>query len=76
MCLNETNKICVSKTKQNCKKPLTVSDNTLKIKVLLGLTFFEILLVSVVICKQSIMNEMSLYNVFKTANAMTLMKPI
>ena len=49
-----------------------VSESSIKIKVKLHGALFVVLLTSAVIYKQRLLHGTSLYNIFKTANALTL----
>lgn len=66
----------VSRTKHNYTKPLTASENTLKIKVILHWIFFEISLMSAVVYKQKFCMKIRLHNTFKTTNVMMFINTI
>ena len=57
-------------------KLLAISESSIKLKVRSHGTFFVILLTSGVICMQIFCIETRVYIVFKTANAITLVKII
>ena len=65
-----------AKKTKNEIKPMRDSESTSKIKVRPRKTFFEILLMSAVICIQKVFNRNEMYNIFKSKNATKLTKTI
>ena len=68
--------LIISRTKQNYTKSSTAPESELKIKAYYVEYFNEILLMSAVRCKQRILLEKRLYNIFEITNVTALIKAI
>ena len=66
----------ISRPQQIYAKTLTISENAFKMKVMSAWTLFELLLTSGLTCKQRLLQETRLCNIFRDTNTKTLIKAI